>query len=1184
MLSALSAISARPRQSWFVPLCSLAALFVGLSEPALAQCSGPASNTTCAPGVNPPAEYTSGINLNTNNTPINVTLDPGVQVFITPNTINNAVGLSSTTAAGTGGSATLIPNNAAVTIDTSGIITQETAAMRIQAGGDAIIGTLANPASGIINVTGTVSTNAIWANVFSSVPGAVASVVYSGPAAGPGITVSAGANSTIIQACANDGCGFGNVVDGNAIINAAGNLTGSGGFNMFGLDAVAGGKGTATVNYDRGTIDLTGGGFSTGIFASGAAGATITTGSGTTVIVSSASAAPAGVEAFSDSGATLAKVASTILINGNPAVPTTNYKSNSTGIQVQSDLSGPAEVDYTGPGITVQGGGGLGIVTVAGSPGSGSASGSATVDASGATGPIIADGSNAVGILADSGFIRNVFSSGGRSPTTITGSVDVAASNVSALGQFGTAISATGGSGGVTVNTTGSIMGGWQADTTGTGSVYGLPAAGVILGSSAGAAILTNNGSIGALSDRAVASPLPSFFANPTSSFATSNNTSIINNGTITGFVQLVGGNNSIVNNGTFNLRHFAESTGNADGTATGVRDTIRVAVANLGGGPNNTFANNGTLALPPVTGATKLQSGGQYLPVANTSLGNFSNAMALNGPLQGQILGVSTFINSGVIDLRSNPAAGDVLVISGTSSTVNPLSSAASFPGTFVSNGGSLLLDTVLNQGGAATISDTLVVDGTSVGPKGATQMFVRNAGGGGAFTEGDGILVVEVLDQARSAAGVFTLANDVEAGPFDYRLFQGGVGGSNPGDWFLRNVFVTPPITDVSPAPLPPDPLPPTPPPNPLPPNATFPIIGPRLATYGVVQPLARQLGLDILGTLHERAGDTYEPDCVASAPAAETSAVDLPTKKPTALPTKKPRPAPCPLFSPSAWARFFGGTFNDRYQAFADPRADGNFWGFQGGVDLLRGSLIAGHYDRAGLFGAYGNSNANVDGLVTNLAATAYILTQTGSVNLDAWSGGAYWTHVGPRGWYLDTVLQGTSYSGHASTSVSSLPTDGWGFLASLEGGYPIPLWFWPRLVLEPQGQILWQHVGFGQEFDGIGEIGLGSTSGWTGRLGLLAQSTIVTDSGQVWQPYVRANLWQDWGAQAATSFAGGTIAVPLDEGATRLEFAGGGTVKVNANWSAFAQAGYQFAVAPSNVRRNGFTGDIGLRYTW
>ena len=165
-----------------------------------------------------------------------------------------------------------------------------------------------------------------------------------------------------------------------------------------------------------------------------------------------------------------------------------------------------------------------------------------------------------------------------------------------------------------------------------------------------------------------------------------------------------------------------------------------------------------------------------------------------------------------------------------------------------------------------------------------------------------------------------------------------------------------------------------------------------------------------------------------------------VDLPTKKPAAVPTKKPGPAPCPLFSPSVWGRFFGQTINNHYAAFADPRASGNLGGFQGGIDLLRGSLIAGQYERAGLYGAYGDVNADVNGLVTNPAATAYILTHTGSMNLDAWSAGGYWTHVGPGGWYLDAVLQGTWYYGSASTQFARLNTDGTGFIASLEGGYP------------------------------------------------------------------------------------------------------------------------------------------------
>ena len=456
------------------------------------------------------------------------------------------------------------------------------------------------------------------------------------------------------------------------------------------MGVAAGGlAGNASVLYRSGTINVLGN-FTSGIFASADVGsATITTLSGTTIIVSqqfSSDTLQPGIDAFSTNGNTTDTVASTILINGSPTVPTTNYKSNPTGIRASSDLSGSASVTYNGPGITVHGGGGLGIVAVTGSIDAANASGSATVKASG---PIVADGSNAVGILADSGTIRNINTGvPRRQPTSITGPVLVTASNVTTPGEFGTAISATGGSGGVTVTipSGGLIMGGWQPDVTSVGVTYALPAAGVILGSSVGAATLTNDGSIGALSDRAVAS----------SPLFPSNNTSIINNGAITGFVQLVGGNNSIMNDGTFNLRHFADTTGLTDASGNGVRDTLRVAIADLGGGANNSFTNNGTLALPAVTGATTLDSKGQYLPVANTSLGNTSNAMALGGPLQGQIIGVQTFTNSGVIDLQSNPAAGDVLVITGSRTA------GVAGPGTYISNGGSLKLDTLLNEGGA--------------------------------------------------------------------------------------------------------------------------------------------------------------------------------------------------------------------------------------------------------------------------------------------------------------------------------------------------------------------------------------------------------------------------------------------------------------------------------------------------
>src|SRR4029077_10228330 len=135
-----------------------------------------------------------------------------------------------------------------------------------------------------------------------------------------------------------------------------------------------------------------------------------------------------------------------------------------------------------------------------------------------------------------------------------------------------------------------------------------------------------------------------------------------------------------------------------------------------------------------------------------------------------------------------------------------------------------------------------------------------------------GNGILVVQVLDPSRSAPGVFALpvGQELRAGAFDYDLFHGGPSGNNTSDWFLRSTFIVGPIPPEPPI-VPPGPpiLPPNPPPEGLPPGV-FPIIGPEIATYGVVQPIARQMGLTTLGTLHERVGDAAaDAACLNSIP---------------------------------------------------------------------------------------------------------------------------------------------------------------------------------------------------------------------------------------------------------------------------------------------------------------------------
>ena len=518
--------------------------------------------------------------------------------------------------------------------------------------------------------------------------------------------------------------------------------------------------------------------------------------------------------------------------------------------------------------------------------------------------------------------------------------------------------------------------------------------------------------------------------------------------------------------------------------------------------------------------------------------------------------------LNQGAIQLASGESIGNVLEVRGS----------------YTGAGGTMAINTFL--GGDGSPSDRLVINGDPAAT-GNTSVHVTNVGGPGAETTANGILVVNAINGATTAPGAFSLSNcELRAGAFDYDLFRGGVSGS-PNDWFLRS-------TSSAADPPEPAPVPPIPRSRPTRRRTRC-----RQASLSDHRAGARHLwggaasgaaiGLAILGTLDDRVGDTYEPDCSVAAPAPETTGVDLPTRK--SLPTKKAAAAPCPFFSPSVWGRFFGQTIDNHYQAFADPRANGNLGGFQGGIDLLRGSLIAGHYERAGLYGAYGDVSADVNGLVTNPAATAYILAHTGSMNLNAWSAGGYWTHIGPGGWYLDAVLQGTWYGGSAGTQFARLNTDGTGFIASLESGYPFALpQFGPGFVLEPQGQILWQKVSFRHDYDGLGDVALGDTTGPSGRVGLRGKWTIVTGGGQVWQPYLRANVWRDWGAEANTVYSG-TDVVPLVSQVTQLELGGGVTGRINANVSVFANVDYEFAVgANRDQTRNGVHGAFGARYTW
>ena len=556
-------------------------------------------------------------------------------------------------------------------------------------------------------------------------------------------------------------------------------------------------------------------------------------------------------------------------------------------------------------------------------------------------------------------------------------------------------------------------------------------------------------------------------------------------------------------------------------------------------------------IRLPPCRAADLIAVGsggalGGYGSVTGPTVNNGviaagSATPGFTGSPTGTFTVIGDLLNQGLIQLASGVSIGNVLEVRGA----------------YVGAGGRMAINTFL--GGDGSPSDRLVINGDPAAT-GGTSVHVTNIGGTGALTTANGILVVNAINGATTAPGAFT---PVERRVASRRFRLPSV----PGRGLRQSRRLVPAIE----------------------------FLRRRLHLNRPGPPSHRRLSRHLLRSSGRNSPpmgwcSLWRGNWASRSSARSTTGSATPTSRTVAALRLRPRPRlsicrpgsqwlsrpesrgrlPVPLFSPSAWGRFFGQTIDNHYQAFADPRASGAMGGFQGGVDLLRGSLIAGHYERAGLYGAYGDVNADVDGLVTNPAATAYILARTGSMNLDAWSAGGYWTHVGPSGWYLDAVLQGTWYYGSAGTQFARLNTDGTGFIASLEGGYPFS---WPQLgpgfVIEPQGQILWQKVSFRHDYDGLGDVALGDTTGPSGRIGLRTKWTVATAGGQVWQPYLSANLWRDWGAEADAVYSG-TDVVPLVNQATMLELGGGLTGRINANVSVFANVDYEFAVGARRER--------------
>ncbi|CAJ1411693.1 unnamed protein product [Effrenium voratum] len=682
----------------------------------------------------------------------------------------SGTGSAGITASSSGGNALTITSPGAVTTSgagSSGIIAQNT-------GGATTINIGQVTASGAGPVVGVYVLNT----------GGTIDLTTSGVTVANGygvLAVSAGAGSSTVNVTttgAISAAGFGIFAGsqlGDATINAGSTVTTTGN-GAIGINAITttgdltimsagltssgtGGNGIVAVT-SSGTLSIT----DTGTISTGGSGVyTYSTAGSSNITVNNVNAGSYGVYTYGATGASVTTNGDVTAVNtaigayagGGTITVTTNGAVTATGAASDAIYAaGPASINITANGtVTTTGAGDSDGIQAY------SYTGSSTISATNIT--AIDDGINTYGFsgvtVTSTGSII-AGDEGIEAFTGAAGNATITVNNVTATGVDNDAIRLTAG-GTANINVNGAVLGG---STSGSGAGIDVEA------STTTTITVSGTGSVGSMSDYAIET---------TGAGATTIN----NSGTITGRITLTGNDDTINNlsSNSINLRRFTDSNG--DGT----RDTEAVGVVVFGAG-NDTFNNSatGTVRVSTVDGATTFNTANETFATGSAAL-SLTNA----GIEQGHIVDLETFINSGTLTLAdaetggTTAVAGDVLAI--TSLNVPGLGGTSNF----ISNGGQLHLDTVLDNGAVDT-TDVLILDTVTTGAGGATAITITNAGGTGALTgtgATDGIRVVEVRGVG-SASDAFTLSGGpLIAGIFEYELNQ-----ADSQNWYLQSSAV--------------------------------------------------------------------------------------------------------------------------------------------------------------------------------------------------------------------------------------------------------------------------------------------------------------------------------------------------------------------------------------------------------
>ena len=505
-----------------------------------------------------------------------------------------------------------------------------------------------------------------------------------------------------------------------------------------------------------------------------------------------------------------------------------------------------------------------------------------------------------------------------------------------------------------------------------------------------------------------------------------------------------------------------------------------------------------------------------------------------------------------------------------------------------YIAGSGTVAMNTFL--GGDGSPSDVLMIDGGTT--TGSAGLSIANAGGPGALTAADGILVIDAVNGGTTGADAFALSTFVVAGAYEYTLQRGSRDGASPSSWYLRSTLdctlaPSTPGCDVPPDPPPPDPTPPDPdppdppptppdppepptpptppdpptPPRPTPPNPPTPFppvpnYRAEVSLYAALPAMALRFGWSTLGNLHERVGEEEQL----------RDRDDLQSRT---------------TFN-GAWVRVIaedGDVEGDRRGILGTgPKYDFDVLALQAGTDVYREQHDDGHRDHAGLYLSEGRIKSDV---------THFNRIRVGKDKVDATSLGAYWTHFWPEGGYLDAVVQGT-WSDLESHSIRGLrlKADTFGWAVSLEGGWPFHR---EDRLLEPQFQIVYQRVDDFEGDDTIAQVRFREADSLAARLGVRWAKDWALDPAADGAPrlmtgWLRANVWHEFKGEPLTVFASdnGDLPFHADISGTWWQLNAGITRQIGRNTSWYANLGYQRSFGDN--RFDAWDGKLGMRWNW